>query len=299
MIQRVGEMLAFQSYNVKSPLNGRAAQWVEEHLAQLPLEKAEFFLDLSAAPAEEAPATGCANCGATGAPLSPCGSGHTLCAAACQDILRFRFSFSTTRGCPGQPDLPSRHPHGQILAGFRPRAVDLQPSPRPFRSRDGRPHHRAPARRVAGHYGVLASSGLAPGVHGGGRKRRALRRVARQGRMTLEAEPAPSRGAPLCRRSARLCPPPCPPPCPPSATTAHDASRPRTRCRLDFSRNPLAGRAIACNQVQGSGAPDEVRTHDTQLGKLSAAGRKSSPGAGLALLRMTLVTETAQSGSDR
>ncbi len=32
LIQRVGEILGFQSYNTKSPLNGRAAQWVEENL---------------------------------------------------------------------------------------------------------------------------------------------------------------------------------------------------------------------------------------------------------------------------
>lgn len=109
MIQRVGEMLAFQSYNVKSPLNGRAAQWVEEHLAQLPLEKAEFFLDLSAAPAEEAPATGCANCGATGAPLSPCGSGHTLCADCatrcprCGSLLCLVCGTTVCSACEGLP----------------------------------------------------------------------------------------------------------------------------------------------------------------------------------------------------
>lgn len=49
LIQRVGEMLAFQSYNIKSPLNGRAARWVEENMNSLPLEREEFFLDASAA----------------------------------------------------------------------------------------------------------------------------------------------------------------------------------------------------------------------------------------------------------
>jgi hypothetical protein len=77
MIQRVGEMLAFQSYNVKSPLNGRAAQWVEEHLAELPTEREEFFVDMAreAAPAE---GTVCSNCGA-GGPLARCDQGHSLC----------------------------------------------------------------------------------------------------------------------------------------------------------------------------------------------------------------------------
>ena len=44
LVQRVGEMLAFQSYNTKSPLNGRAAQWVEEHLARLPIDRKPFVL---------------------------------------------------------------------------------------------------------------------------------------------------------------------------------------------------------------------------------------------------------------
>jgi ubiquitin-protein ligase len=52
LIQRVGEMLAFQSYNIKSPLNGRAARWVEDNLERLPLEREEFFLDLTAAAAQ-------------------------------------------------------------------------------------------------------------------------------------------------------------------------------------------------------------------------------------------------------
>lgn len=52
LIQRVGEMLAFQSYNIKSPLNGRAARWVEDNLERLPLEREEFFIDLTAAAAQ-------------------------------------------------------------------------------------------------------------------------------------------------------------------------------------------------------------------------------------------------------
>jgi ubiquitin-protein ligase len=81
MIQRVGEMLAYQSYNVKSPLNGRAAQWVEEHSERVPTDRTEFFLDLSAVPAVAEPeAQQCANCQATGVPMQPCvAQGHTLC----------------------------------------------------------------------------------------------------------------------------------------------------------------------------------------------------------------------------
>jgi hypothetical protein len=81
LIQRVGEILAFQSYNTKSPLNGRAAQWVDEHRAQLPIDPEEFFIDLAAPPVSHAEAAtpACSNCGARGGALAPCGAGHALC----------------------------------------------------------------------------------------------------------------------------------------------------------------------------------------------------------------------------
>ncbi len=83
LIQRVGELLAYQSYNVKSPLNGRAAQWVDEHRDQLPIDPQEFFIDLSHAPEPSAadPARpACSNCGAGGVALIPCSAGHASCA---------------------------------------------------------------------------------------------------------------------------------------------------------------------------------------------------------------------------
>ncbi len=39
IVIRIGEMLAYQSYNLKSPLNGEAAKWVESHLEQLPSDE--------------------------------------------------------------------------------------------------------------------------------------------------------------------------------------------------------------------------------------------------------------------
>jgi predicted Zn finger-like uncharacterized protein len=38
IVIRIGEMLAYQSYNVKSPLNGEAARWVEQNKHQIPLD---------------------------------------------------------------------------------------------------------------------------------------------------------------------------------------------------------------------------------------------------------------------
>jgi len=43
LIGRIGEMLSFQSYNVKSPLNAQAALWVTERQDSLPLAVINFF----------------------------------------------------------------------------------------------------------------------------------------------------------------------------------------------------------------------------------------------------------------
>ncbi len=45
IVARIGEMLAYQSYNVKSPLNGEAARWVEENLEDLPLDKVSMLVE--------------------------------------------------------------------------------------------------------------------------------------------------------------------------------------------------------------------------------------------------------------
>ena len=80
LIQRIGEMLAFQCYNVKSPLNGEAARWVEEHPDQLPVDASEFFIDIEEAPAAPAADTqACSNCGTTEGQLVTCTEGHALC----------------------------------------------------------------------------------------------------------------------------------------------------------------------------------------------------------------------------
>lgn len=47
LVSRIGEMLAYQSYNVKSPLNGEAARWVTEHEDELPLDAVSMIVDES------------------------------------------------------------------------------------------------------------------------------------------------------------------------------------------------------------------------------------------------------------
>jgi ubiquitin-protein ligase len=54
LIQRIGEMISYQSYNTKSPLNARAAVWAETNLAKLPLEKVDLSGESAGPSASEA-----------------------------------------------------------------------------------------------------------------------------------------------------------------------------------------------------------------------------------------------------
>ncbi len=38
LVVRIGEMIAFQAYNIKSPLNGEAAMWADLHAGELPID---------------------------------------------------------------------------------------------------------------------------------------------------------------------------------------------------------------------------------------------------------------------
>ena len=108
LVQRVGEILAFQSYNTRSPLNGRAAQWVEENRGRLPIDPHEFFVDLSALPvaATELAIPACSNCGARDVALASCVAGHTLCVdceircARCAGLLCLSCGDTACRACP-------------------------------------------------------------------------------------------------------------------------------------------------------------------------------------------------------
>jgi ubiquitin-protein ligase len=46
MIVHIAEMICFQSYNVKSPLNAQAAAWAEQNAAQLPLHTSDLSTSL-------------------------------------------------------------------------------------------------------------------------------------------------------------------------------------------------------------------------------------------------------------
>lgn len=47
LIVRIGEMLTFQSYNTKSPLNGDAARWADTHVERLPLLEEDLAAGLA------------------------------------------------------------------------------------------------------------------------------------------------------------------------------------------------------------------------------------------------------------
>ncbi len=46
IVAQIAELICFQSYNVKSPLNARAAAWAELHVARLPLQKGDLTVGL-------------------------------------------------------------------------------------------------------------------------------------------------------------------------------------------------------------------------------------------------------------
>jgi ubiquitin-protein ligase len=46
MVVHIGQMICFQSYNLKSPLNAKAAVWAEQNISRLPLLSADLSVGL-------------------------------------------------------------------------------------------------------------------------------------------------------------------------------------------------------------------------------------------------------------
>jgi ubiquitin-protein ligase len=58
IVARIGELIAYQSYNTKSPLNGEAARWTSENEDELPLDPVNMVVeDAGPAPAPSAAPT--------------------------------------------------------------------------------------------------------------------------------------------------------------------------------------------------------------------------------------------------
>jgi len=56
VVVRIGRMLSYQIYNIKSPRNGEAAKWTAEHLAEFPLDTADLAKEAAPSPATRASA---------------------------------------------------------------------------------------------------------------------------------------------------------------------------------------------------------------------------------------------------
>lgn len=124
VVQRVGEMICFQSYNIKSPLNGLAAKWADENGHRFPLLKKEFFIDLNTASAPSPAMDGghqCGNCGDVSEELTACPDGHRLCpqcAPICEECGRLICLQCGMTRCPECNPVPTidenTHPEGEI-----------------------------------------------------------------------------------------------------------------------------------------------------------------------------------------
>ena len=91
LIIRIGEMLAFQSYNLKSPLNGEAARWVDQNRRKLPTDTVDFsslldvgdkvLSDRQVNSVSQSTSLSCSNCGASisGSQAVVCVSKHVAC----------------------------------------------------------------------------------------------------------------------------------------------------------------------------------------------------------------------------
>ena len=114
LVVRIGEMLSFQSYNLKSPLNGEAAKWVEENKDKLPLDTFDFTSLLTVGEATGRTADGvlvaggvCANCGKKGEPgeMQACANHHVACSNCvlecpiCKAVVCLKCSLATCANC--------------------------------------------------------------------------------------------------------------------------------------------------------------------------------------------------------
>jgi ubiquitin-protein ligase len=73
LVARIAELLAYQSYNTKSPLNGEAARWALENVSRLPLDPVTMTVEEAAA----APATAAHAATAPAASPRPAGPAPT------------------------------------------------------------------------------------------------------------------------------------------------------------------------------------------------------------------------------
>jgi ubiquitin-protein ligase len=104
IVARIGEMIAYQSYNTKSPLNGEAARWVDQHLDELPLDPVSMMPDDEGTSASAPDARAGAAAGVIGPRLSPVMPHHV---APMPATARPGYGPQPTGAPPVPPPLPA------------------------------------------------------------------------------------------------------------------------------------------------------------------------------------------------
>lgn len=103
IVIRIGEMLAYQSYNVKSPLNGDAARWVEQNLDRLPTDKVSMLAEEGAAHAD-------GHAGGHAGQANGSAGGHVVGAAQPSFAAFDEFRVAPPTPPPAPPPLPQFAP---------------------------------------------------------------------------------------------------------------------------------------------------------------------------------------------
>lgn len=99
IVARIGELIAYQSYNTKSPLNGEAARWTTENLEQLPLDAVQMLPE-EAPPPPRAPAPRAPTPPAAPAPLPEAAPVVVVC-SGCSSRLRIPAGYAGQQArCP-------------------------------------------------------------------------------------------------------------------------------------------------------------------------------------------------------
>src|SRR4051812_2283040 len=110
LVARIGEILAYQSYNTKSPLNGEAARWVDQNVDRLPLDNVSMVVEggpVPATPAKPSPPVHrmpASSTQAAGTAVAPAPQAQTVIEFACPTCgarLRLKQRPTTSRlRCP-------------------------------------------------------------------------------------------------------------------------------------------------------------------------------------------------------
>jgi ubiquitin-protein ligase len=101
LLVRIAEMITWQSYNTKSPLNGDAARWADRNAHRLPVDPVDLtgYYEVREG-ARTMAALPCAQCGSRDG-VDPCVSGHPAC-----NLCRLPCAECETAICPRCPSVP-------------------------------------------------------------------------------------------------------------------------------------------------------------------------------------------------